>query len=303
MLSNLASPAHEIDGDVITYRFSNGLVIRAEVPEKDDPLRILSLTRLQGAVLNYLMNSPAAVRGKRVFEPFAGSGALGFMALKEGARTVDFLDINSRAEEFQRATAAANRFAADQVRSITGDLHEFRAPEPYDLILANPPFLPTPDCIEGTLSSNGGSDGNALLGLLLNRLNEFLTPDGEVLVILYQLVQGGMPLAARVFADALAGRRVEFTPLQEAPVPFAWYCDAYERQHRAESDGIRRWQSELEQSYGHELTLSHFVMHIGPRSTAPGGCSVLENAAQKFGAEYVLAADDTDYMPVDGRRR
>jgi tRNA G37 N-methylase Trm5 len=65
-----------------------------------------------------MLNFPEVVRGKRLFEPFAGSGALGFMALKIGARRVDFLDINHRASDFQRENAQLNRFPADSFRSI-----------------------------------------------------------------------------------------------------------------------------------------------------------------------------------------
>src|SRR5256885_12461687 len=86
MLDDLAAATCEIDGTVITYTFANGLLVRAEIPEKNDRYRILSLARPQGAVMNYLMKSPSRVEGKRVFEPFAGSGGLGFMAYKLGAK-------------------------------------------------------------------------------------------------------------------------------------------------------------------------------------------------------------------------
>ncbi|WP_157856166.1 RsmD family RNA methyltransferase [Actinacidiphila yeochonensis] len=303
MAADLAAWTQEVDGDVIGYTFSNGLSVQAEVGEKDDRLRILPLTRLQRAVLNYLMNDPSRARGKRVFEPFAGSGAFGFMALRLGAEHVDLLDVNPRAEQFHRRTASANGFPEHRVRSTVADIREFQPDEPYDLVLANPPFVPTPDCIEGTLNSNGGPEGNELLAALVERLDDFVKPDGEALVILYQLVQDGLPLAARVFGPQLAGRRTEFTPLQEVPVPLERFCAACEIQHPAEAAGIRQWRSDLERQYGNGLTLSHYVMHIGPRSDAPGVCEVTANASQKFGAECVLPEENADFLPVDGRRR
>ncbi|MEU6259164.1 methyltransferase [Streptomyces sp. NPDC047043] len=293
----------EVTGDVITYAHPHGLTVRAERSEKNDRLRILPLTRLQAALLHRLTVVPALATGKSVFEPFAGSGAFGFMALSLGARHVDLLDINPRAAEFHRATRAANGFAPDRVTSRTGDVRGYRPAEPYDLVLANPPFLPTPECIAGTLNSNGGPEGNTLVDVLLERLPELLRPEGHMFVILYQLIREGMPLVAQAARRHATGRPVEFTLLQETPVPFEVYIDAYERRHPAQRAGIRQWQRDLARRHGSELSLSHLVMHVGPRTDAPGSCVVRPGATGEYGSEYLLAEDDPDYLPVDGRRR
>lgn len=303
MADDLAAAREEVSGDVVTYRFANGLVIKAEVAGKDDRLRILPLTRVQSALLNYLLNSPTCVRGKRVFEPFAGSGAFAFMARKLGARHVDLLDINPRAGAFHLDTTLANGFPADSVRSVTGDFRNFPVDRPYDLLLANPPFLPTPDCVKGTLSSNGGMDGNRLTSAVLERLDELLRPNGEALMILYQIAVDGVPLLAQAADKHLVGRDVEFTPLQQTPVSFESYCAAYERQHPSRHEGIRRWKADILRMHGDGLTLSYYVMHIGPRTPGPGSCTVRDNAALKFGERYLLGEADPDYAPVDGRRR
>ncbi|MET7608641.1 methyltransferase [Streptomyces avermitilis] len=303
MVADLAVPQSETRGDVVTYTFSNGLTVRAETGGKKDRLRILPLTRLQGALLNHLMNRPALADGKRVLEPFAGSGAFGFMSLALGARHVDLVDVNPRAEGFHRETTTANGFPPDAVRSVTEDLRTFTASAPYDLILANPPFLPTPDCVEGTLNSNGGPEGNTLADALLERLPELLAPSGEALLILYQLAKDGVPLVARSAREHGAGRGIEFTPLQETPIRFEEYVEAYASQHPQLREGIARWSDELTGAYGPDLTLSHYVLHIGPRGEGPGALTVTANATQKYGSSYVIAAADPDYTPVDGRRR
>ncbi len=77
--------------------------------------------------MNYMMNRSELLLGKTVFEPLAGSGVLGLMGLKVGARSVDWLDINPRAVRFQRENAERNDFAAERYR-----------------------------CFEGTITSNGG---------------------------------------------------------------------------------------------------------------------------------------------------
>jgi hypothetical protein len=104
---------HEVQGDHVFSRLGNGLIIKTEIFNKNDKLRILGLGSPQGSLMNHMLNFPEVVQDKEVFEPFAGSGALGFMALKVGARHIDFLDINPRAVAFQIENAALNHFPAD----------------------------------------------------------------------------------------------------------------------------------------------------------------------------------------------
>ena len=124
-LPDLLQRTHEVRGEEVFYRFFNGLTIKTEVFNKNDRLRILPLGTPQGSLMNHILNFPETVQGKSVFEPFAGSGVLGFMALKAGARHVDFLDINPRASDFQRENAALNQFSSNQFTSITADIADF----------------------------------------------------------------------------------------------------------------------------------------------------------------------------------
>src|SRR5262249_7069716 len=117
-LPNLLQRTHEVQDDQIRYRFGNGLVIKTEILRKPDRLRILPLGTPQGSLMNHMLHFPEVTQGKDVFEPFAGSGALGFMALKLGAHHVDFLDVNPRAVTFQVENAALNHFLASQYSAI-----------------------------------------------------------------------------------------------------------------------------------------------------------------------------------------
>ena len=197
-LPDLLGRTSEVCGEEVVYRFENGLIIRTEVFNKDDKRRILPLGSPQGSLMNHMLNFPETVRGKRVFEPFAGSGALGFMALKIGARHVDFLDVIHRASDFHRENARLNQFPSSCFRSIEADIATFEPEHRYELILANPPFIPTPDGIEGTVTANGGTDGNRFVEITLKRLEEFLEPQGEALILLFQLVRGHQPLIAEL---------------------------------------------------------------------------------------------------------
>jgi hypothetical protein len=90
-LPDLLERTSEVCGEEVIYRFANGLSIKTEAFNKPDKLRILPLGSPQGSLMNHMVHFPDVVRGKRVFEPFAGSGALGFMALKVGAHHVDLI--------------------------------------------------------------------------------------------------------------------------------------------------------------------------------------------------------------------
>ena len=201
MLPDLLQRRSELRGEEVLYRFANGLTIRAEIGSKRDPLRILGLGSPQGALMNHLANFPDVVKAKSVFEPFAGSGALGLMALELGARHVEFLDLNPRALEFQRANASSSGLDAERITCIEGDIATFRPDEAHDLILANPPFVPTPEGIQGTITSNGGRDGNRFVRILLERLDEFLRPEGEALVCVFQLVREERPLVCDLICE------------------------------------------------------------------------------------------------------
>src|SRR5262245_32356197 len=144
-LPDLLQYSREFRGDQVLYRFGNGLTINTEIFRKNDKLRILPLGTPQRSLMNHMLNFPEVVKDKDIFEPFAGSGALGFMALKVGAGHVDFLDINPKAAAFQLENAALNNIPASHYRPIEGDIATFTADRKYDLIVANPPFVPTPE--------------------------------------------------------------------------------------------------------------------------------------------------------------
>jgi hypothetical protein len=290
-LPDLLQRTHEVRGEVAYYRFANGLQIKTEAFSKNDPLRILPLGTPQGSLMNHMLNFPAEVQNERVFEPFAGSGALGFMALKVGAKHVDFLDINPRASDFQRENAALNHFSPSQFTLITADIADFTAQGKYDLVLANPPFVPTPEGIEGTITSNGGPEGSTFVEILLARLEDFLEPSGRALIYVFQLVKDARPLILDSLAKTVQRRPVELTPAQAAPIPFEIYIGAYRQLFPNRSAAIERWQTDLIRKHGRSLGLCHYVMDVGPRSDGPVGYAVRENFAEKFGQGFLVPSE------------
>jgi hypothetical protein len=238
--------------------------------------------------MNHMLHFPAVVHGKDVFEPFAGSGALGFMALHLGARHVDFLDVNPRAVTFQRENATLNHVLASQYSAIEGDIATFVPPHKYDLILANPPFVPTPDGIEGTLTSNGGPEGNRYVALLVQRLEAYLQPDGQAFIYLFQLVRHGVPLVGELLVRHLTHRVVELTPSQARPISFAVYCRAYTELFPEAEAAIARWAGDLRRRYGDALLLTHYVAHVGPQTEGPTRYVICENFPEKYGDNLLV---------------
>jgi hypothetical protein len=280
----------EVSGEEILYRFANGLVIRTEVMHKDDTLRILPLGSPQGSLMNHLASFPETVRDRRVFEPFAGSGALGLMALATGAQHVTFLDINPRAKAFHRANAEASGLSADGVRSFTGDIASFTPERPFDLLLANPPFVPTPDALDGTLTSNGGPEGSRFVEILLDRLDALLEPAGRALIYVFQLVRNGRPLIAERL-DAL-DRPVWVTPSQARAIPLEDYGKAYDVLFPRATAATRAWMAERVRRHGEGLALSHYVVEIGPRSPEEAGCVLRGDFAERFGAAFLVPSEN-----------
>ena len=291
-LPDLLQRTREVNGEDVLYRFANGLTIKTEVFNKRDRQRILPLGTPQGSLMNHVLNFPETVQHKGTFEPFAGSGALGFMALKAGARHVDFLDINPRAADFHRDNAALNQFSAGRFTSITGDIATFVPERKYDLILANPPFVPTPEGIEGTITSNGGPEGSRFVEILLERLEQFLEPTGRALIYVFQFVRAGEPLIVELLARCSQRRSVEITPAQERSIPFETYYQAYLQLFPKAAPAVDRWRSDLLRRHGSGLTLCHYVVDVGPQSDRSTDCVIRENFAQKFGESFLVPSQD-----------
>ena len=295
-LPDLLQRTHEVRGDQVVYRFANGMTIVTEVFNKPDPRRILPLGTPQGSLMNHLLNFPQRARGKLVFEPFAGSGPLGLTALMVGARHADFLDINPRAAVFQRNNAGLNRIPVDRFAAVQGDVATFVPERRYDLLLANPPFVPTPNGIDGTLTSNGGPEGSRFVEILLDRLEEFLEPSGEALIYVFQLAVDGRPLILERLQPVSSRRPVELTASQEHHVPLDAYVSAYQKLFPAGHAAIDRWRSGLVRRHGGGVTLCHYVVEVGACLPTASKCTIREDFAQRFGRSFLVPSEKAEEL-------
>ena len=282
------------ESDHWVFQFGNGLVIHTDPFMRGDAARILPLGGPQDTILNRMLCCPALVRDRKVFEPFAGAGAFGLMSLKLGARHVEFLDINPRACAFQKDNATRNGFAAERYHCHLRSIVDYEAAEPFDVVLANPPFVPTPPGISGTLTSNGGAEGNDLAEALFLQLDGLLRPKGEAFVYLMQLTSTETPILAPSLPDALPDRTITFTPTQEVAISLDEYIAAYLHcfpRHEAE---IQRWREDLSAKHRKPIGIQHYVVHVSSKRPGPSQWLIAFDLRESYGVEPYPAATNSE---------
>ena len=67
-------------------------------------------------------------------------------------------------------------------RAVQSNLFEAVSGRTFDLVVANPPFIPVPDGISYPIYGAGGSDGRLVLAPLLRALPKHLTPSGRAII-------------------------------------------------------------------------------------------------------------------------
>ena len=149
-----------------------------------------------------------------VLDPFTGSGILALSAARAGARAVSAVDVSRRAV----ACAWLNgRLNGVRVRTLRGDMFAPVRGERFDLILANPPYLPGEEGSGprgATRAWEGGRNGRALLDRLCDEAAQQLTPDG--VLILVQSSVCGLDTTLDRLADA--GLRGEVLIRERGPL-------------------------------------------------------------------------------------
>lgn len=148
----------------------------------------------------------------RVLEVGVGSGYVAERVQAETAATVVGCDINP--EACSRARTAG-------VEAVRGDLTEPFDRDSFDVILFNPPYLPTPpeaewdDPLEYALS--GGPDGRRVIRPFLAGVPRVLRPDGRILLLISTLTDvtavSGLADRAGLEAEEIASEPYPFERL------------------------------------------------------------------------------------------
>jgi release factor glutamine methyltransferase len=149
-----------------------------------------------------VMRERGFARDAAVLDLFTGSGVMAVAAALDGARAVSAVDISRRAVLNARINAALNRVG---VRVLRGDLFEPVARERFDLIVANPPYIPSgsDELPAGAARAwDAGTDGRAVLDPFCERVAGHLRPGGRVLIV-HSTLPGERATLERLSASGL----------------------------------------------------------------------------------------------------
>jgi release factor glutamine methyltransferase len=123
--------------------------------------------------------------GARVLDACTGSGALAVTAALAGAREVTAVDVSRRAVLSARMNALLNGVT---IRARRSNLFSSLGDQRYDVIVANPPYVPDPS--GDRLPTRGprrawdaGRDGRIVLDRLIAEAPRHLRPGGTLLVV------------------------------------------------------------------------------------------------------------------------
>jgi len=120
------------------------------------------------------------VKRRLVLDVGTGSGILSLYCALLGA-DVTAVDIDHDAVQF--VAAAAERLGT-KLRTVTSDLFT-NIPGKFDVILFNPPYLPSEDLRDRTV--DGGAEGRALIDRFLNDLSTHLKKNGVAYLLVSSL--------------------------------------------------------------------------------------------------------------------
>jgi release factor glutamine methyltransferase len=158
------------------------------------------------------------VRGRRVLDVGAGTGALAIAAARAGAASVTAVDLSHRSAAAAWLNARLHRVPVSVRR---GDLFAPVRGQRFDVVVANLPYLPAPtkDPTRYRMARcwDGGHDGRLLLDRLCSMLPEVLTEDGTALVVQSEVCGEQATIAAMAAAgldaEVVARAEVPFGPV------------------------------------------------------------------------------------------
>jgi release factor glutamine methyltransferase len=135
------------------------------------------------------MSVAAEVAGRHVLDLCTGSGVVAIAAAQVGARSVTAFDICPHAVGCVKNNAAIAGVAVD---AWVGSCNAAVAAGPYDLVVSNPPYVPTsPDSHREQIPStagparawNAGADGRLVLDPLCDSAPQLLADVGTMLIV------------------------------------------------------------------------------------------------------------------------
>jgi release factor glutamine methyltransferase len=165
-------------------------------------------------LLAQVLREDGRARGRDVLDVGTGTGVLALTASRAGARSVTAVDLSLRSAV---ATWLNCRIHRAPVTVRRGDLFEPVRGRRFDLVVANPPYVPSrggPARHRAGRCWDGGPDGRLLLDRVCAGLPDVLSAQGSALMVHSGVCDEGRTLA-RLAEVGLVGRVVA-----RAVVPF-----------------------------------------------------------------------------------
>jgi hypothetical protein len=167
------------------HHFAHTPFLKARVPR--NPVMYL------GADSYFLARTTVRKPIRSALDLCTGSGVHAILAAGSAERAVG-VDISSRAVNFSRLNAMLND--AWNAVFVEGDLYSPVGGERFDLILANPPFVPSP--VYQLTYRDGGPSGADVLRRIVAALPDFLTTDGTAQIVTHIAEREGEPYLERI---------------------------------------------------------------------------------------------------------
>ncbi|WP_232240673.1 50S ribosomal protein L11 methyltransferase [Kutzneria sp. 744] len=162
--------------------------------------------------------------GARVLDMCTGTGALAITASMLGARDVVAIDASRRAVVSARLNAWLN---GQRIRASRGSMLALPAASSFDVVLANPPYVP---CPAGTVTKgrrrawNAGPDGRALLDPICRSMPVLLRRKGFLLMVHSTLSDVGKSLRrlreGGLTAEVVSRGTIPFGPVLRSRTEF-----------------------------------------------------------------------------------
>ncbi len=160
----------------------------------------------------------AAVEGRAVLDLFTGTGVVAIAAARLGAASVTAWDICPQAVQCSRTNAAA---AGVSVDVILGSWALALGRGRFDLVLANPPYVPLgpgqPTVAGPARAWDAGSDGRLVVDPLCAAAPDLLADGGTMLFVQSEFTGVHQSLTALTSAGLRAGvvarQRIPFGPV------------------------------------------------------------------------------------------
>jgi release factor glutamine methyltransferase len=159
--------------------------------------------------------------GARILELCAGPAFAGIAAASAHGGELVTVDVSRRAVLNARLNALANRVP---ILALRGDLLTPVAGERFDLILANPPYVPgnAPPSRGAARAWEAGADGRVVLDRIIAEARRHLAPGGTLLLVHSEFCDTPATLRAYTAnglrADVVASREGPLGPLMRAVV-------------------------------------------------------------------------------------